>query len=609
VSIICSPVTTAYGHGIGADQSLPIYIANREIAVSASLKPDFIESPGKPQLIVRTFDSGNNSTIPGIDYRIAVQLHNKTLINQRFRSSDGIVILNLQPDKKINGWQIIGKESSSPDDPVQVSLSHPISIKSKIFTDGGLYHIIVTLEQSSTGLSTDSNHTFDLYVTVGRTFTFSDIRTPEGKLNMSARSYYDDIQKFAYNSTNKDITFSMPFAWNPDYVSQVPLVHIEIQFPKSIKGLQVNSYGGTVNGKDLDARALLIDDYSSPGSRIVHFVLTNNMLIRLAREIGDSNIATFSLFPREKPKFPMDIPSTDNKYVFELSWGPAVIQTNAPTTFAMNLQDTGGGVLSDSSFDFVLTQDDHEIYRQHLASNIGDYGMQYTFTKAGTVTLTASNINGEGQSASASINLIVQQGSNNNQTRLQTPQKSQPSGCLIATAAFGSELTPQVQFLRNFRDHYIMSTVSGAAFMNAFNTIYYSFSPQVADYERGQPWLQTLVRTGLYPLFGILITAQKTYSIVAGDAGSILAGATASSLIGAIYLWPAGYIICKKISYKVLILVIGAASIFLIISLASIQSLLPLSTSAFVITTAEISAIVVSKATKSIIAGRQDNKG
>ena len=41
--------------------------------------------------------------------------------------------------------------------------------------------------------------------------------------------------------------------------------------------------------------------------------------------------------------------------------------------------------------------------------------------------------------------------------------KPQPkSGCLIATAAFGSELSPQVQFLRNFRDNRILSTVSGS---------------------------------------------------------------------------------------------------------------------------------------------------
>jgi hypothetical protein len=38
-SSIASSVTIAYGHGIGADQSLPMLLANRSVAVSASLKP------------------------------------------------------------------------------------------------------------------------------------------------------------------------------------------------------------------------------------------------------------------------------------------------------------------------------------------------------------------------------------------------------------------------------------------------------------------------------------------------------------------------------------------------------------------------------------------
>ena len=46
---------------------------------------------------------------------------------------------------------------------------------------------------------------------------------------------------------------------------------------------------------------------------------------------------------------------------------------------------------------------------------------------------------------------------------LVAEMKPQPkSGCLIATVAFGSELSPQVQFLRNFRDNRILSTVSGS---------------------------------------------------------------------------------------------------------------------------------------------------
>jgi len=513
-------------------------------------------------------------------------------------------VANLQPDKNISGWQIVGKESASPDDQIQVSKSNPVAIKSRIFSDGGLYHIVVTLEQSSTGLAVDSNHNFDLYVTVGRTFTFNNIATDEGKISASARTYYDDIQKFTYDSANKTFSFSMPFKWEPTYVSQVPVVHIELQFPKSTKELQANSYIGTVNNNDLDSRAVLIDDYSSQDNRIVHLVLTNDILTSLAEKIK-GNVATLTLSPVEKPKFPMDITSKDNKYVFELSWGPDIIKTGTPTTFAMNIQDAGGNLQASSSFDFVLSQDGKEVYRQHLTSGIGDYSTQYTFTKAGIVTLTASNINGGGEGANANINLVVGQGSNNatSQTNQQQQQKP-PSGCLIATAAFGSELTPQVQFLRNFRDHYILSTKSGAAFMNTFNTIYYSFSPQVADYERGQPWLQSTVKIGLYPLFGILMTAQKAYSTVAGDAGSVLAGAAASSLIGAVYLWPVGFAFSRKISSMALIIVAVTALAIVAITLIVVPVLLPITTSAFVIAAAGTSAIAVAKAIRYAIAHR-----
>ena len=48
-------------------------------------------------------------------------------------------------------------------------------------------------------------------------------------------------------------------------------------------------------------------------------------------------------------------------------------------------------------------------------------------------------------------------------------------GCLIATAAFGSEMAPQVQFLREIRDNTVLQTESGSAFMTGFNQFYYSF--------------------------------------------------------------------------------------------------------------------------------------
>ena len=77
---------------------------------------------------------------------------------------------------------------------------------------------------------------------------------------------------------------------------------------------------------------------------------------------------------------------------------------------------------------------------------------------------------------------------------------SDGGGCLIATAAFGSEMAPQVQFLREIRDNTVMTTQSGTAFMTGFNQFYYSFSPYVADYERENPVFKEAVKITLTPL-------------------------------------------------------------------------------------------------------------
>ena len=81
---------------------------------------------------------------------------------------------------------------------------------------------------------------------------------------------------------------------------------------------------------------------------------------------------------------------------------------------------------------------------------------------------------------------------------------SSDGGCLIATAAFGSEMAPQVQHLREIRDGVVVQTESGAAFMAAFNQLYYSFSPGVADLERQHPAFKEFVRVAITPMLASL---------------------------------------------------------------------------------------------------------
>ena len=122
-------------------------------------------------------------------------------------------------------------------------------------------------------------------------------------------------------------------------------------------------------------------------------------------------------------------------------------------------------------------------------------------------------------------------------------------GCLIATAAFGSEMAPQVQFLREIRDGKVMSTESGTAFMTGFNQFYYSFSPAVADYERENPVFKEAVKVTLTPLLTSLtllnyVDVDTEQEMLGYGIGIILLN------IGMYFVAPAAVIIAIKNKIK-----------------------------------------------------------
>lgn len=126
----------------------------------------------------------------------------------------------------------------------------------------------------------------------------------------------------------------------------------------------------------------------------------------------------------------------------------------------------------------------------------------------------------------------------------QQTQQGQPS-CVIATAAYGSDLAPPVQFLRNFRDRQVQSTYLGSRFLSAFNAWYYSWAPSVAKQESTNSMLRAGVRVAILPLLGALFVAQQIFTGLAGvnsELAIVVAGFAASTLLGAAYLTPLAYI-------------------------------------------------------------------
>jgi peptidyl-prolyl cis-trans isomerase B (cyclophilin B) len=85
-------------------------------------------------------------------------------------------------------------------------------------------------------------------------------------------------------------------------------------------------------------------------------------------------------------------------------------------------------------------------------------------------------------------------------------------GCLIATATFGSEMSTEVQQLRELRDNTLLNTESGTAFMSTFNDIYYSFSPYIADMERENPYFKEAVKIAITPMISSLSLMENANS-------------------------------------------------------------------------------------------------
>ena len=117
------------------------------------------------------------------------------------------------------------------------------------------------------------------------------------------------------------------------------------------------------------------------------------------------------------------------------------------------------------------------------------------------VTLEFKGIGTHHLTISESVDQMVEQIDHlDNQLVETTPESSEGGGCLIATAAYGSEMSPQVQILREVRNNTILQTQSGTTFMTGFNQFYYSFSPVIADYERENPVFKEAVKLTLIPL-------------------------------------------------------------------------------------------------------------
>ena len=100
-------------------------------------------------------------------------------------------------------------------------------------------------------------------------------------------------------------------------------------------------------------------------------------------------------------------------------------------------------------------------------------------------------------------------------------EHSEPSGgggCFIATAAYGSELAPELDHLRDLRDRYLLATFTGSLLVE----VYYRVSPPVADWLRQRPHARGVVRAALVPVVAVAAKPLEACMLILLFVGSLV---------------------------------------------------------------------------------------
>jgi len=229
------------------------------------------------------------------------------------------------------------------------------------------------------------------------------------------------------------------------------------------------------------------------------------------------------------------------------------------------VQDDQSNPVSGATVSIEVDDPKGPIYAQSVSSDpSGAYSLSFTLAPSSasgqyTIYVTASKAgynNGPGAQAKFTVagqpaSTTTSSSSASSQTSSSSTQQ-QSSKCFIATATYGSELSPEVALLRNFRDSEVLKTYAGSNFMTAFNAFYYSFSPQVASYITFYAPLRTLMKAVLYPLIGIMYVADRLFAALSFNTELAVAitGIFAGIAIGFVYAGPLAILFSRLTASK-----------------------------------------------------------
>jgi hypothetical protein len=343
----------AFSDGLFQENLPPATVGDRQASLFTKVSPPVLTSDSHQKRFfeLRLYDAKTGNNITNVNYFITVTKASKLLMRDLFYSKEGplrieiiprsgVVTVYGSPEPFLGGW---------------MSENGQMTVQGPVLLEGGLYHFeieIFGIDRPNNIFKQDSAPRFDSYLSVGDVFN-ENLTYNKIVYNSTLISYYDKIHNFKFDPNNLVASWEMPFDWNLSRINAVNIfVHEEFKIPKNFSQFSnTTSFNATANGQPVSGRSLAIDPFSSDRALIIHYLLTKNDIIKLAKikdiSVKSNNTMKFMLSPLKSKlaKSSIDLNTDTGGIHAALVWSPNPPISGSETIVNLNFTDA----LSDSS--------------------------------------------------------------------------------------------------------------------------------------------------------------------------------------------------------------------------------------------------------------------
>jgi len=409
------PASNVYGHGLGIDTISSIDIQGKEISISVEM-PMYFEND-QEQITITAIEKETRENAKNVTFLIGLFHDNKMIFRNYFFAEDGILPIKVTPTQE--GEITIYGEQDSLLGAWHGTEFNPIEITGPLFNSGGLYNFEIevrTIDEPTNIIEDSGIYNADLSIIETASYIQKDAENNDLKFRL--KSYFDKISSFEYDPEAKQVTFEMPFDWREKQMSHVPVVHIEVHFPKDFTEFLSPSYLGYANGIKLFKASVITDDYTEEDERLVHFILLQDHLRFLKNEIKKSDESlpdniVFTLSTSENIELPLVAYTKSEDFKVNLAWDPLIIEPGISTNFVFTIRDgSTGEPLRNSDYTFIIIQNGNEIHRTSGTAQIGGEFEKFTFAEdqTGSTIIKFENIRNTGQETEFGIVVVPEFG-------------------------------------------------------------------------------------------------------------------------------------------------------------------------------------------------------